>query len=318
MKNWFTNRLQTLAWLTLAALITGQLGALHWFAELFSHFVPHYAAVFALAALYLRHRKKPLSRWERGRGEGERCTINNQFIWLISQNSYYFWMILTVALTVWTLWPPVLNSPERAATRVIWYNVNLDNSDAAGESARLIAENADLIALAEIQLRDPGWQPLRQHYPHGCAHEDSSPFALAVFAREPLVACDIFFPGEYPAIRAVLRDGRVLYAAHPPPPINADLASARVDYLCTLADRLAAENSTLLVGDLNSSPYSPHYRALLHDADLRATTRNILPTWLPLGLNLDHALIRHGRAHSAALPWHTSDHRPLHIQWSPP
>lgn len=318
MKNWFANRLQTLAWLTLAALITGQLGALHWFAELFSHFVPHYAAVFALAALCLRHRKKTLSRWERGRGEGERCTINNQFIWLISQNSYYFWMILTVALTVWTLWPPVLNSPERAATRVIWYNVNLDNSDAAGESARLIAENADLIALAEIQLRDPGWQPLRQHYPHGCAHEDSSPFALAVFAREPLVACDIFFPGEYPAIRAVLRDGRVLYAAHPPPPINADLASARVDYLRTLADRLAAENSTLLVGDLNSSPYSPHYRALLHDADLRATTRNILPTWLPLGLNLDHALVRHGRAHSKALPWHTSDHRPLHIQWSPP
>lgn len=288
MKNWFANRLQTLAWLTLAALITGQLGALHWFAELFSHFVPHYAAVFALAALCLRH------RWR------------------------YLWAVLALALTVWTLWPPVLDPPERAATRVIWYNVNLNNSDAAGESARLLAADADLIALAEIQLRDPGWQPLRQHYPHGCAHEDSSPFALAVFAREPLAACDIFFPGEYPAIRAVLRDGRVLYAAHPPPPINADLASARVDYLRTLADRLAAENSTLLVGDLNSSPYSPHYRTLLHDADLRATTRNILPTWLPLGLNLDHALVRHGQAHTKALPWHTSDHRPLHIQWSLP
>ena len=91
-----------------------------------------------------------------------------------------------------------------------------------------------------------------------------------------------------------------------------------MDYLRILADRLAAENSALLVGDLNSSPYSPHYRALLRDADLRATTRNILPTWLPLGLNLDHALVRHGQAHSKALPWHTSDHRPLHIQWSPP
>ena len=86
-----------------------------------------------------------------------------------------------------------------------------------------------------------------------------------------------------------------------------------MDYLRILADRLAAENSALLVGDLNSSPYSPHYRALL-----RATPRNILPTWLPLGLNLDHALVRHGQAHSKALPWHTSDHRPLHIQWSPP
>ena len=283
MKTYLARRLQTLAWLTLAALLIGQLGALHWSAELFSHFVPHYAAVFALAALCLHN------RWR------------------------YLWAAWALALTAWTLWPPVLDPPDKAATRLIWYNVNLDNRDARGESARLIAENADILALAEIQLRDPGWQPLRQHYPHGCAHEDSSPFALAVFAREPLAACDIFFPGEYPAIRAVLRDGRVLYAAHPPPPINADLASARVDYLRILADRLAAENSALLVGDLNSSPYSPHYRALL-----RATTRNILPTWLPLGLNLDHALVRHGQAHSKALPWHTSDHRPLHIQWSLP
>ncbi|WP_314910262.1 endonuclease/exonuclease/phosphatase family protein [Cardiobacterium hominis] len=283
MKTYLARRLQTLAWLTLAAFVIGQLGTLHWFAELFSHFVPHYAAVFALAALCLHN------RWR------------------------YLWAAWALALTAWTLWPPVLDPPDKAATRLIWYNVNLDNRDARGESARLIAENADILALAEIQLRDPGWQPLRQHYPHGCAHEDSSPFALAVFAREPLAACDIFFPGEYPAIRAVLRDGRVLYAAHPPPPINADLASARVDYLRILADRLAAENSALLVGDLNSSPYSPHYRALL-----RATTRNILPTWLPLGLNLDHALVRHGQAHSKALPWHTSDHRPLHIQWSLP
>ena len=288
MKTYLARRLQTLAWLTLAAFVIGQLGTLHWFAELFSHFVPHYAAVFALAALCLHN------RWR------------------------YLWAAWALALTAWTLWPPVLDPPDKAATRLIWYNVNLDNRDARGESARLIAENADILALAEIQLRDPGWQPLRQHYPHGCAHEDSSPFALAVFAREPLAACDIFFPGEYPAIRAVLRDGRVLYAAHPPPPINADLASARVDYLRILADRLAAEKSALLLGDLNSSPYSQHYRELLRRAGLHTTTRNGLPTWLPLGLNLDHALVRHGQAHSSALPWHTSDHRPLQTDWGRP
>ena len=288
MKTYLARRLQTLAWLTLAALLIGQLGALHWSAELFSHFVPHYAAVFALAALCLHN------RWR------------------------YLWAAWALALTAWTLWPPVLEPPDSAATRLIWYNVNLDNRDARGESARLLAADADILALAEIQLRDPGWQPLRQHYPYGCAHEDSSPFALAVFARAPLAACEVRFIEDYPYIRATLADGRTLYAAHPPPPINAALARARIAYLRHLADRLATENSALLVGDLNSSPYSPHYRALLRDADLRATTRNILPTWLPLGLNLDHALVRHGQAHSKALPWHTSDHRPLHIQWSLP
>ena len=288
MKTYLARRLQPLAWLTLAVLLIGQLGALHWTAELFSHFVPHYAAVFALAALCLHN------RWR------------------------YLWAAWVLALTAWTLWPPVLEPPDSAATRLIWYNVNLDNRDARGESARLLAADADILALAEIQLHAPGWQPLRQHYPHGCVHEENSPFALAVFARAPLAACEVRFIEDYPYIRATLADGRTLYAAHPPPPINADLARARIAYLRHLADRLATENSALLVGDLNSSPYSPHYRALLRDADLRATTRNILPTWLPLGLNLDHALVRHGQAHSKALPWHTSDHRPLHIQWSLP
>lgn len=268
MKTYLARRLQTLAWLTLAVLLIGQLGALHWSAELFSHFVPHYAAVFALAA--------------------------------------------------WTLWPPVLEPPDSAATRLIWYNVNLDNRDARGESARLLAADADILALAEIQLHDPGWQPLRQHYPHGCVHEENSPFALAVFARAPLAACEVRFIEDYPYIRATLADGRTLYAAHPPPPINADLARARIAYLRHLADRLATEKSALLLGDLNSSPYSQHYRELLRRAGLHTTTRNGLPTWLPLGLNLDHALVRHGQAHSSALPWHTSDHRPLQTDWGRP
>ena len=88
MKTCLARRLQTLAWLTLAALAIGQLGTLHWFAELFSHFVPHYGAIFALAALCLHHRKKPLSRWERGRDEGERCTINNQFKQLLFLDNF--------------------------------------------------------------------------------------------------------------------------------------------------------------------------------------------------------------------------------------
>ena len=288
MKTYLARRLQTLAWLTLAVLLIGQLGALHWSAELFSHFVPHYAAVFALTALCLHN------RWR------------------------YLWAAWALALTAWTLWPPVLEPPDSAATRLIWYNVNLDNRDARGESARLLAADADILALAEIQLHDPGWQPLRQHYPHGCVHEENSPFALAVFARAPLAACEVRFIEDSPYIRATLADGRTLYAAHPPPPINADLARARIAYLRHLADRLATEKSALLLGDLNSSPYSQHYRELLRRAGLHTTTRNGLPTWLPLGLNLDHALVRHGQAHSSALPWHTSDHRPLQTDWGRP
>ena len=50
MKTLMTRTLHIFALLSLAALICGQLGRLHWFAELFSHFLPYYAAAFLLAA----------------------------------------------------------------------------------------------------------------------------------------------------------------------------------------------------------------------------------------------------------------------------
>ena len=50
MKTLITRTLDNFALLSLAALTCGQLGRLHWFAELFSHFLPYYAAAFLLAA----------------------------------------------------------------------------------------------------------------------------------------------------------------------------------------------------------------------------------------------------------------------------
>ena len=284
MKTLMTRTLHIFALLSLAALICGQLGGLHWFAELFSHFLPYYAAAFLLAACL------PRSKYWCG-----------------------FWVAATLASILWLLHPLSLTNPPQAGKRLIWYNIHLNNPDAAGESAALLAEKADILALAEIDLDNPGWQRLRAHYPHGCQHQEASPFALALWSAEPLASCDIAYSSNFPYIRATTTDGTALYALHPPPPISSALAAARIAYLHDTAARIAAEPRALAVGDLNSSPYSPHYRALL-----RATTRNILPTWLPLGLNLDHALVRHGQAHSKALLWHTSDHRPLHIQWSLP
>ncbi|MFA9950125.1 hypothetical protein ABCS64_07310 [Rhodocyclaceae bacterium Wk13] len=80
--------------------------------------------------------------------------------------------------------------------RLIWYNVHLNNPDAAGESAVLLAEKTDVLALAEINLNDPGWQVLRTHYPHGCQHQEASPFALALWSAAPLASCDIAYGGD--------------------------------------------------------------------------------------------------------------------------
>jgi hypothetical protein len=285
MKN-IARTLHTFALLALAALIGGQLGRLHWFAELFSHFLPYYAIAFLLATC-LPHGK----HWR----------------WL--------WAGTALAVTVWLLQPFTLTTPDRPTQRLIWYNVHLDNPATARESATLLAEKADILALAEIDLDNPGWRLLRTHYPHGCQHQEDSPFALALWSAAPLAHCTIEYSGDFPYIRAVTTDGTTLYALHPPPPISSALAQARITYLHDTAARIAAEPRVLIIGDLNSSPYSPHYRDFLRTSGTIATTRYLTPTWRPLFLNLDHALVKGLEAATTPLPWQHSDHRALRVDY---
>ena len=286
MKTLMTRALHIFALLSLAALICGQLGRLHWFAELFSHFLPYYAAVFLLAACL-----------PRGKHWGG------------------FWAVATLASILWLLHPLSLANAPPTGERLIWYNVHLNNPDAAGESAALLTEKADILALAEIDLDNPGWQRLRAHYPHGCQHQEASPFALALWSAEPLASCDIAYSDNFPYIRATTTDGIALYALHPPPPISSALAAARITYLHDTAARIAIEPRALAVGDLNSSPYSPHYRDFLHTSGTTASTRYLTPTWRPLFLNLDHALVKNLSADTTPLPWQYSDHRPLRVDY---
>ena len=278
-------RLHILALLALAAVIAGQFGSFFWPAELFSHFLPHYAAVFILAAIW------PRPKWRA------------------------LWLVCAAASLLWLAQPFALPDAPAGGTRLVWYNVHLDNPAAEAESAALLAEQADLLALGEINLDNPGWQSLRQAYPHGCQHREHSPFALALWSKQPLAACEVRMIGDYPYIRAQTADGTALYALHPPPPISSALAAARITYLHDTAARIAAEPRALAVGDLNSSPYSPHYRDFLHTSGTTASTRYLTPTWRPLFLNLDHALVKNLTADTTPLPWQHSDHRPLRVDY---
>ena len=150
-------RLHILALLALAAMLIGQLGSLFWPAELFSHFLPHYTIAFILAAFW------PRPKWR------------------------VLWLVCATVSLLWLAQPFALPDAPSGGTRLVWYNVHLDNSDAEEESAVLLAQQADLLALGEINLDNPGWQSLRQAYPHGCQHREYSPFALALWSKQPLV-----------------------------------------------------------------------------------------------------------------------------------
>lgn len=278
-------RLQWLAFAACFALVLGQLGRWHYFLEWFSHFLPYYALVWALAAAWVR------GKW--------------RIVW-----------VLFLLGSVWVLFRPVPaakpHNLERAPA-VLWYNVHLDNPDAAAESERILALNPEMLALAEIHADESAWQKLYQAYPHGCEHRDHSPFALAVRSRLPLIACEVVFVDDIPYIRAMRSDGVAVFALHPPPPVSRDLAETRQRYLHTVAQKMALEKKVLAVGDLNSSPFSPVFRDFTAAADVAAYTPAYLPTWKPFALNIDHALARAVPLRVQAQPWLASDHRPLAV-----
>ena len=198
--------------------------------------------------------------------------------------------------------------------RLLWYNVHLNNPDALGESQLILAQQADVLALAEINFNNPDWQKLHQHYPHGCAHQEYSPFALAVLSKHPLTICKVHFIGEFPYIHAQYGN-TTLFALHPPPPINAALAQARHNYFTQLIPLIQANPRVLVVGDFNSSPFSPLFRQFLQHSQLKQHAPLYQATWRPLMLNIDPILSKNRNIHSHALPFHASDHRALVANW---
>lgn len=288
LRHFISRRLQGLAILSLSVLILSQIVP-HWFAELFSHFLPHYTLIWLLAAMCIVH----ASRW--------------------------IWLGLSFVSFVFLIWQPTHTQPENARM-LLWYNVNLNNPAAADESTFILAQQADIIALAEIDLHDKGWQTLRTTYPYGCQHQEDSPFALVLWSKTPLQHCTVAFAGQpemnFAYIQAQWHDTS-LFALHPPPPINAEMAAARQAYLQQTAEKMAQQQRVVAIGDLNSSPFSPIFRAFTQQADLHSHLPFYTPTWRPFALNIDHVLSRNTPLRAQVLPFQHSDHRAITIQLQP-
>ncbi len=154
---------------------------------------------------------------------------------------------------------------------------------------------------------------------YGCGHDEASPFALQALSKRPLNSCSVGFVKDLPYIRAQTADNTILYAMHPPPPINAHLAKIRLDYFAKTAQLIQAEKLPVVVaGDLNSTAFSPIYRRFVKQANLRSLTFRALPTWKPFFLPIDHVLssansIRNVKARN--LDWQFSDHVPMLFSW---
>ena len=285
-------RLLFLAYASLAALILGELGRFYWLPELFSHFVPYYAVILLLATLF-----SPQT--------GQKC----------------FFGLSAVLLAVW-MFTPLTNPPAPAPTqqRFISYNLYIHNPHVASDLNWIEKQSADVVFLTEAAPSMQIVQHLQAAYPHGCERLEDTPFGLILLSKHALKSCTVLQHGSlqnFPAIRAELGNGRIVYAIHPPPPISAYMATERDRVLQTTAEQVSHEQGEVLVmGDMNNTAFAPSFRHFLHTSGLKLQAPRAMPTWRPGLISIDHILLRspHGATVSYG-PWLGSDHRPVQAAW---
>jgi len=296
--------LEASALLLCLATVLGFAGSWHWSFDLFSHFRLQYASGLLTVALLLA-------------GTGRRGAASL--------------LLAFAAINLWLLWPlftPADPAPQAAATplRVLLQNVNTRLGSPQRVLDLIDREQPDLLVLQEVDAR---WiaalAPLEDRYPYRILLPRADNFGMAIYSRQTLAEPSVIRPddGPIPSIRTTLitTSSRIqLLASHPPPPIGAARSRQRNRTLQTLASAVDPMQPALIIGDLNITRWSPHFRQLLRQSGLMdsAGAAGLQPTWWPprlpiLAIPIDHLL------HSAQLrildrrigPAVGSDHRAL-------
>lgn len=193
-------------------------------------------------------------------------------------------------------------------------NVLTSNPDAGPLLAWIEDRQPDVVVLVEV---DRAWlerlAPLRESHPHVVEVPRSDNFGVAVFSRVPFDAPEVVSWSAHglPSLTVPLVDGPLLVATHPVPPVSSGAAADRDAHLAALAALLATED-VVVAGDLNVTPWSPHFPGGLgREACAPGTWPSGLPA--PLRIPIDHILAGPGRAVVAREvgPPIGSDHRPV-------
>lgn len=206
-----------------------------------------------------------------------------------------------VLVTMADLLPAWLPGPDRphgaahAATddtapplTVVCLNVLCTNRDTARTAVYLRATGADLIVLLEVDHR---WADaltgLAADYPFARVEPRASFAGLALLSRWPLrdTAVVDFGTRGTPSIVTTVESpaGPVdVIATHPQPPLTPALDGELRAHLRAVGRRAAATRGPcLVIGDLNTTPWSAAFRGLVREGRLvdSARGRGIQPTW---------------------------------------
>lgn len=279
----FRRALTCLLWIALlglgTAILFSKLGRIHWFFELFSHFPFQYAlALIAVLLVAL------LSR-----------------LWRPAIAATLLLIPTLLALSYYL--PAKPHSDTRHDLRLVSFNVLTSNHKHREVREYLAAKDADFILVMET---DHVWlealAPLASTHPHTVTESRADNFGMGLFSRHPIESHQFLtFAGtEVPCLFAVVSvNGRKvnIVGAHPLPPIGGRRAASRNAYLKALSELTSqSEHPTIVMGDFNSTIWSPFFRDFMKKSGLRDSgyKAGFQASWhrrlLPFAIPIDHIL----------------------------
>ena len=228
------------------------------------------------------------------------------------------WLLLAAANGLWVPPRALPVGTSRLPTRplktrpltVLTYNVNSDSVRYEDVMNTIRGVDADVVILEELS---PKWKQqlvALGDFKYRSMYPDDSNWGFGILSRLPIVSSELLpWSGIATAygVRAELRMGGseegegvtvTVIGLHPVTPVD-DPGGAERDAQLAAAAKLAqgVTGPLIVMGDLNATPWTRQFRALLFDGHLRdaAAWRWVGATWPtqlgPFGLPLDHILV---------------------------
>jgi len=187
--------------------------------------------------------------------------------------------------------------------RAMLLNIHTSNTDYDAVLRAIQNHDPDLVIIEEInQWWIKALKPLADRYPYSIARPRQDNFGIALLSKHPFGDTKILDLGHVglPSILAqfhINQNNFFLLATHALPPINFNYAKRRNKHLSAIPQVVSNLNApVLLLGDLNISPWSYHFKQLLRLSGLKDASkgRGIQATWptnlWPMLIPIDHCL----------------------------
>lgn len=261
----------------------GFVGRVWWALELASHFRVQYVLILLVFSVVFAAARK----WKP-------CAV---FV-------VFFLMNVSVVVPVY-LKPDLKGTVSEQSYRAMLINVHSSNDRYDLVTELIRQSEPDLVVLEEVNTDwMQGVMGIEKDYPYSTSKLRDDNFGIALFSRIPLESSDVKYIGAdgLPSIVATIHTQTsvlTLIGTHPLPPMSrayADSRNEQMNSLARYAKKAQKQGPVMLLGDLNTTPWSFKFGDLIDQSGLHDSRRGfgVQTSWpsffWPLRIPIDHCL----------------------------